>query len=880
MQVAQARRQRKIAGAFSNRIQHTAVRVHIMRNSLRILIWISLWLVTALPLMAEDVTVNVEANRNQIYLGESFILQINVAGTGEAEPDLSQVKNCRTRSLGKQNISNYSISFVNGQVTRQGFSGLVISYEITPLIAGPFRAGPVIVNANGQSHKVEGPALTVTDIEKQDLVRLAITSSSETVLIDESFDITLTVLIKRLSGKFADAEPIFPDNPPVLTIPWLSMEKIPGLNGTDLNQLLNKLLIQNHRPGFAINDYMRQPDPFDFSSFMAGGKRPAVFRLDRRLTSRDNQAYVEYYLKLNYSPVDEGNYVFGPVVFKGSVPVEADDTGKGNGMAIFAVGPACTVRVIPPPELDRPACFSGAIGSNLLIKASLDTNACSVGDPLKLTLELTGRVRFDKMLPPKLTLQTNLLEHFTIYDNTVQTIKQDPVCRYIYTLRPKHAGAFQVPPIEVAYYDVKSRGYKTIATQMIPLAVKRGTEITASQMVGNTNRAQIAARTDDDRIQPIAPARTDAMGMCSAPLFGKPAWLVVAGAGPGLFLIGLMIKLYRTHNKKHKAARRRQQAMPRAWRRLNKAIKLGAHSSPAAAAELCAAVRQYLAERLDVAAAGITPADARHLLASIAANPPNDPAGELCRLFEHYFNAGFATRTEQKNLDADCRKLKELIREIELALRAPGHRRANATKSLPVLLVIGSLWLFAGTSAMALDLSERTFIWNEANARMATARTPDAYLRTAQTYQKLVDDGVRNGPLFYNLGTALLQAGQVEPAIGAFQRAEQFLGAQADIRQNLKIAMARKANNETAEWPWHRLVLFWHFYLPAATRLLVTVIAFLIFWVALTLRMLGIKPSWVNALLILATIAVILFGSSTVTTWHKEAMTSGSHALR
>jgi hypothetical protein len=120
--------------------------------------------------------------------------------------------------------------------------------------------------------------------------------------------------------------------------------------------------------------------------------------------------------------------------------------------------------------------------------------------------------------------------------------------------------------------------------------------------------------------------------------------------------------------------------MPRALHRLSKAIKLSEVDS-AAADELCAAIRHYISERLDVPAAGITPEDARHLLAAtsapatagatvtanaaVAAGAPDDPAGELCRLFEHYFNAGFSTRTELKDLGADCRKLKKLIREID-----------------------------------------------------------------------------------------------------------------------------------------------------------------------------------------------------------------------
>lgn len=191
------------------------------------------------------------------------------------------------------------------------------------------------------------------------------------------------------------------------------------------------------------------------------------------------------------------------------------------------------------------------------------------------------------------------------------------------------------------------------------------------------------------------------------------------------------------------------------------------------------------------------------------------------------------------------------------------------------LALMLSIALLTTRPSFALDASERAFIWNEGQARMASARTPDAYLRAAQTYQKLVDEGVRNGPLFYNLGTALLQAGQIDPAISAFQRAEQFLGAQGDIRQNLKIAMARKADNETAEWPWYRLVLFWHFYLSAATRMIVAAVAFLVFWAAATLRLVGIQRSGLNAILILAAVTVILFGSSVVTAWQQEATAGG-----
>ena len=170
---------------------------------------------------------------------------------------------------------------------------------------------------------------------------------------------------------------------------------------------------------------------------------------------------------------------------------------------------------------------------------------------------------------------------------------------------------------------------------------------------------------------------------------------------------------------------------------------------------------------------------------------------------------------------------------------------------------------------MAMDVSERTFIWNEANAIMNSAATPDDYLRAAQAYQKLTDAGVRNGPLFYNLGTALLQAGRYADALDALARAERYLGRQPDILRNMKIAMARRQKVNSVEWPWYRILLFWHFALSGAVRATITMTAFTLFWLALILRRVGVRRG-MNSIAVLALLVVVVFGSSLATTWHQE----------
>ncbi len=173
------------------------------------------------------------------------------------------------------------------------------------------------------------------------------------------------------------------------------------------------------------------------------------------------------------------------------------------------------------------------------------------------------------------------------------------------------------------------------------------------------------------------------------------------------------------------------------------------------------------------------------------------------------------------------------------------------------------------STAPALDASERAFTWNEANALMAAAQCPDDYRAAARVYQKLLDAGVRNGPLFFNLGTALLQAGQDDFAYDALVRAERYLGARPDLRRNLEIALARKQKASAGAWPWHRVLLFWHFAIAGPARATVAVLAFALFWLALTLARLGWRRG-MSTLAVLALVVFTVFGTSAATSAHQE----------
>ena len=169
------------------------------------------------------------------------------------------------------------------------------------------------------------------------------------------------------------------------------------------------------------------------------------------------------------------------------------------------------------------------------------------------------------------------------------------------------------------------------------------------------------------------------------------------------------------------------------------------------------------------------------------------------------------------------------------------------------------------------ERAEHRFLWDEANARMLSARTPGDALQAAESYARLLDSGVRNGALFYNMGTALLLAGRDGDAIKLLLRAERYEGARPDARHNLRIAIARQEKHGIPGAHWPRILLFWHYQLPAERRGLAAAAAFFVFWLALTARQRRRAPGAMLAAALALAVFFVL-GMSFAATLYQEAV--------
>lgn len=182
----------------------------------------------------------------------------------------------------------------------------------------------------------------------------------------------------------------------------------------------------------------------------------------------------------------------------------------------------------------------------------------------------------------------------------------------------------------------------------------------------------------------------------------------------------------------------------------------------------------------------------------------------------------------------------------EVELRTP---RFSTTPRLPVT---------DDEKTAVLAQALRDFEEAAAMKRHAAGDARALYESALAGFQSLVDGGVLNGRLYYNLANTHLRLGQVGRAIVNYRRALRLMPGDAQVRGNLEFArklcearIRKPAANAMVE-----TLLFWHFGTSASSRARAALAAYACFWtLALAARFL---PRRIPALTWL-TVAVLAF---------------------
>ena len=807
-------------------------------------------------------TLGLSLDRTRIYLGESVIANVTLEGSRDDRniPVFQKAAPNEVEYLGSRDNSRHSIVIINGKVTRNDFEGRVFVFRITPSAAGTFETGTVSVKTPSGILSATGARIEVTGVEKRDDISASVTCGDQTVLVDSPFTITLSVLIRALPAPNAEFEPIMPGQPLHLEAEYLNGAEVKGLKLPDLNAALNSLVSRRagREAAFTLNDYKQRGmslDLFDFGGdpFAA---RPIQFRIPYKKIQRDGTNYWEYAVSLDYTPTAEGDYTFGPVTVKGAIIVGARPDGTAKMDEVFVVGPAVTVRVVPPPEEGRPDYFIGSVGKSMRATASLDTSRCKVGDPLTLTLDLAGEISVSNLKPPILSLQPGHSDDFRIYDDNIESENIEGGKRFKYRVRPLRAGTLEFPAVLVAYFNTAKGAYETVATDPMPLQVEETTRIAASSVTDNAAADGTVRDAAGSVLVPdgIVASASDPPPRCLAR--GPKALAALLAGAPALWVLVVALRAlagWLRRRRERGTLGRRASSNLRAFRQARARVS---KDPTAAAAAASSAARVALAAKLGLETVSLTVPEMRKALADRAV--PGETIDETCAAFEDLEQLSYSHGSEDG--DTACQRIDRLGSALEKAFAA---LRA---------VIAAALLLGAATrETHAAGLVPDTFEWERAEQTMAAAVTDEDFLGAAAMYYAMVTNGAASGPLFYNLGTALLLSGKKLAAAEALVAAERRMGTSAEVADNLRLALADEGSS--GHLPVSRVFLCWHYGIPFATRIDLAVLGWAAFWfAAAAVALLGhcrcLRPfrALLRAVAALSLILFVIYGASVAIT--------------
>lgn len=231
------------------------------------------------------------------------------------------------------------------------------------------------------------------------------------------------------------------------------------------------------------------------------------------------------------------------------------------------------VRELPPP----PPGFQGAVGS-IELAAELSPWELEVGEAATLALELSGRAHLQGVQAPQLP-EIPGIRVFPPQQKGEEVLRGDDVHStrtWSFVLVPQRPGQWELPAIEIPFFDPRRERYEVAASQPLVLRVKAS----ARGVPARGGEAELhAIRT---AALPAVGRRRDLTGLLPW-LFGVP-WVIAAG----------VVLVRRRHERDGRRPTRR-----RLLARLDEAA---AEERPRqAAAELEEAWREFLAERFRIA---------------------------------------------------------------------------------------------------------------------------------------------------------------------------------------------------------------------------------------------------------------------------------------
>jgi len=360
---------------------------------------------------------------------------------------------------------------------------------------------------------------------------------------------------------------------------------------------------------------------------------PADQERSARRIRRNGRSYIEYtVMKRALFPSRSGELVIRPVTFEITVQRRSSGTIQKYlfepRQKIHRRTRRLALEALPLPEESRPEDFRGAVGAYRL-GVIADRHEVQVLEAVTLRITLQGIGNINTLEPPLLAAPADFKTYPPKIDEVPRTEKGQVGGTKVweYVLVPRTPGEHIIPPIRYSFFDPRQNRYRTLKSAPVTLRVRQGESILAAREVGEGHGSLLARRKDIHHIKILKGKFPGS----SRPLIGHPI-------SAFLFLIPILGNgaLFLTLNRKrHLESNTHLTRKRRAWKRARGRLQKSSRrlDSPSATGEffgnISSTLNGYLADKLDVAAAGDDPRSARS-----PASPVGNPRPYLYSIAE------------------------------------------------------------------------------------------------------------------------------------------------------------------------------------------------------------------------------------------------------
>lgn len=465
-------------------------------------------------------------------------------------------------------------SFING--VRTSRTDLIYTFIVQPLRIGVLDIPPFTVRVGRQVYRTQPIRVRVGRPDTEPILLSQIKADFDTLYVGQEADITLEILIRKYSegGITLDAKSL-----------W-------GL-------------------------YDRRQSRFGIFGEVASVRTEERTRTDE--DGIDHEYYV-YVLEATVQPKAPGPIDLGDIEFAIRYPTRLG-RGRFGRMSRDLFGRVSvaqdkwlstrpdipTITVEPIPRQGRPPDYSGAIGA-YSIKARAAPRDVPVGDPITLTLSITGTGSLEQLRPPRLDQVEALTRDFEVSSESLAGQVRGNRKTFSQTIRALRDDVSEIPPIPYSFLNPDTGTFETVHSEAIAIAVTpaerlalppTGAAGTATVLVPlvETTEGLLANRVDPDA---LLADHSGGLGMGS---------VLLLALMPAAYLLTWFVQRRVARLRNDEAWGRRSRALATARAALKKS---DAATSPGQVAD---AILRYIADRCGVPAGGLTRGDAVRLLA-------------------------------------------------------------------------------------------------------------------------------------------------------------------------------------------------------------------------------------------------------------------------